>query len=91
VRLQFFLSESRWDPERVNARRLVYIPRGSRRQRLRDQEGFSGELAGVRLPFVMALKLRHGTRAYGPDVQIPVDAARSLACAGPPIPATGGR
>src|SRR5580704_16774886 len=32
-----------------------------------DQDGFRGELAEAGLPFVMALKPRHGTWAYGPD------------------------
>jgi len=44
-----------------------------------DQDGFRGELAEAGLPFVMALKPRHGTWAYGPDARTPVDAARELA------------
>ena len=41
-----------------------------------DQDGFRGELAEAGLPFVMALKPRRGTWAYGPDAHTPVDAAR---------------
>jgi hypothetical protein len=44
-----------------------------------DQDGFRGELAEAGLPFVMALKPRHGTWAYGADAYTPVDAARALA------------
>jgi hypothetical protein len=44
-----------------------------------DQDGFRGELADAGLPFVMALKPRRGTWAYGPDAHTPVDAARELA------------
>jgi SRSO17 transposase len=51
-----------------------------------DQDGFRGELAEAGLPFVMALKPRHGTWAYGPDAHTPVDAARALAWAGPGDP-----
>jgi SRSO17 transposase len=51
-----------------------------------DQDGFRGELAAAGLPFVMALKPRHGTWAYGPDAHIPVDAARALAWDGPEDP-----
>ncbi len=43
-----------------------------------DQDGFRGELAEAGLPFVMALKPRRGTWAYGPDAHTPVDAAREL-------------
>ncbi len=32
-----------------------------------DQDGFHGELAQAGVPFVVALKPRHGTWAYGPD------------------------
>jgi len=46
-----------------------------------DQDGFRGELAEAGLPFVMALKPRRGTWAYGP-----VDAARALAWNGPEDP-----
>src|SRR6266568_3170164 len=46
-----------------------------------DQDGFRGEL-----PFVMALKPRRGTWAYGPDAHTPVDAARALAWHGPDDP-----
>ena len=44
-----------------------------------DQDGFRGELAEAGLPFVMALKPRHGTWAYGADAYTPADAARALA------------
>jgi SRSO17 transposase len=43
-----------------------------------DQDGFRGELAQAGLPFVMALKPRRGSWAYGPDAQTPIDAARAL-------------
>jgi hypothetical protein len=51
-----------------------------------DQDGFRAELAEAGLPFVMALKPRHGTWAYGPDAHTPVDAARALAWDGPEDP-----
>jgi hypothetical protein len=51
-----------------------------------DQDGFRGELAGAGLPFVMALKPRRGTWAYGADAHTPVDAARALAWHGPSDP-----
>src|SRR6266704_3399689 len=51
-----------------------------------DQDGFRGELAQAGLPFVMALKPRHGTWAYGADAYTPVDAARALAWDGPADP-----
>src|SRR6266480_4518432 len=51
-----------------------------------DQDGFRGELAEAGLPFVMALKPRRGTWAYGPDAHTPVDAARALAWDGPEDP-----
>jgi hypothetical protein len=51
-----------------------------------DQDGFRGELAQAGLPFVMALKPRHGTWAYGPDADTPADAARALAWDGPDDP-----
>src|SRR6266568_1741591 len=130
-RLQFFLSESRWDPERVNARRLelllagpataphgggvlVIDDSGDRKDGTKmaigadlaarardagfvfravcadsaygDQDGFRGELRQAGLPFVMALKPRRGTWAYGPDAHTPVDAARALAWHGPDDP-----
>src|ERR1700736_1963534 len=47
-----------------------------------DQDGFRGELTEAGLPFVMALKPRRGTWAYGPDAHTPVDAARELAWGG---------
>ena len=51
-----------------------------------DQDGFRGELAEAGLPFVMALKPRHGTWAYGADAYTPADAARALAWNGPDDP-----
>src|SRR5256886_117663 len=51
-----------------------------------DQDGLRGELAEAGLPFVMALKPRRGTWAYGPDAHTPVDAARALAWGGPDDP-----
>ena len=51
-----------------------------------DQDGFRGELAEAGLPFVMALKPRRGTWAYGPDAHTPVDAARALTWHGPDDP-----
>ena len=51
-----------------------------------DQDGFRGELAEAGLPFVMALKPRRGTWAYGADAHTPVDAARALAWNGPDDP-----
>jgi hypothetical protein len=51
-----------------------------------DQDGFRGELADAGLPFVMALKPRRGTWAYGADAHTPVDAARELAWGGPEDP-----
>jgi SRSO17 transposase len=51
-----------------------------------DQDGFRRELAEAGLPFVMALKPRHGTWAYGADAYTPADAARALAWDGPGDP-----
>jgi hypothetical protein len=51
-----------------------------------DQDGFRSELADAGLPFVMALKPRRGTWAYGPDAPTPVDASRALAWGGPDDP-----
>ena len=51
-----------------------------------DQDGFRSELAEAGLPFVMALKPRRGTWAYGADAHTPVDAARELAWHGPDDP-----
>jgi hypothetical protein len=51
-----------------------------------DQDGFRGELAEAGLPFVMALKPRRGTWAYGADAYTPADAARVLAWHGPDDP-----
>jgi hypothetical protein len=51
-----------------------------------DQDGFRGELAEAGLPFVLALKPRHGTWACGADACTPHDAARALAWNGPGDP-----
>ena len=51
-----------------------------------DQDGFRCELSEAGLPFVMALKPRRGTWAYGPDAHTPVDAARALEWDGPEDP-----
>jgi hypothetical protein len=51
-----------------------------------DQDGFRSELSDAGLPYVMALKPRRGTWAYGPDAHTPVDAARELHWAGPEDP-----
>jgi len=51
-----------------------------------DQDGFRGELAQARLPFVMALRPRHGIWARAEDAHTPVDAARALAWGGPDDP-----
>ena len=51
-----------------------------------DQDGFRGELAQAGLPFVMALKPRRGTWAYGADAYTPADAARALPWDGPEDP-----
>jgi hypothetical protein len=51
-----------------------------------DQDGFGGELAEAGLPFVMALRPRHGIWARGPDAHTPVEAARALAWGGPDDP-----
>jgi hypothetical protein len=51
-----------------------------------DQDGFRGELSEAGLPFVMALKPRRGTWAYGADAYTPADAARALPWNGPGDP-----
>jgi FOG: Transposase len=51
-----------------------------------DQDGFRGELRQAGLPFVMALKPRHGTWASGDQARTPVDAARALAWNSPDAP-----
>ena len=56
-----------------------------------DQDGFRAELAEAGLPFVMALKPRRGTWAYGPDAHTPATRPASCAGAGRMIRATGGR
>ncbi|ANZ21672.1 DDE superfamily endonuclease [Streptomyces noursei ATCC 11455] len=43
-----------------------------------DQDSFRADLHQAGLPFVMVLKPRHGTWAYGRDAHTPVDAARLL-------------
>ena len=56
-----------------------------------DQDGFRGELAEAGLPFVMALKPRHGTWAYGADAYTPWPRPAPWPGTGPPIPVTGSR
>ena len=56
-----------------------------------DQDGFRAELAEAGLPFVMALKPRRGTWAYGADAHPPVDAARELPRGGPGAASRGRR
>ncbi|MGW3915141.1 IS701 family transposase [Streptomyces sp. NPDC005070] len=51
-----------------------------------DQDGFRRELADAGLPFVMAIKPRHGAWAYGDQAYTPVDAARALAWRDPDEP-----
>ena len=51
-----------------------------------DRDGFRGELAEAGLPFVMALRPRHGIWARAEDAHTPVDAARVLAWGGPDDP-----
>ncbi|WUM82146.1 transposase [Streptomyces sp. NBC_00328] len=51
-----------------------------------DQDGFRRELADAGLPFVMAIKPRHGAWAYGDQAYTPVDAARALAWHDPDEP-----
>ena len=51
-----------------------------------DQDGFRGELAQAGLPFVMALRPRHGIWARAEDAHTPVDAARELRWGGPDDP-----
>ena len=51
-----------------------------------DQDGFCAELSEAGLSFVMALKPRRGTWAYGQDAHTPVDAACALAWGGPDDP-----
>ena len=51
-----------------------------------DQDGFRAGLSEAGLPFVMALKPRRGTWAYGADAHTPVDAARALGWHGPEDP-----
>ncbi|MFJ8745314.1 hypothetical protein ACIRL2_38810 [Embleya sp. NPDC127516] len=51
-----------------------------------DQDGFRSELVDAGLPFVMALKPRHGIWARGDQAHTPVDAARVLTWGGPRDP-----
>lgn len=51
-----------------------------------DQDGFRGELAKAKLPFVMALKPHRGTWALGDAAHTPIDAARELAWESPEHP-----
>src|SRR5881628_813247 len=51
-----------------------------------DQDGFRAGLAEAGLPFVMALRPRRGTWAYGEAAHTPVDKARELAWGGPDDP-----
>ena len=51
-----------------------------------DQDGFRAKLAEVSLPFVMALKPRRRTCAYGNDAHTPVDAVCELRWGGPEDP-----
>jgi len=70
-------------------RHRLVVPAGERRageDELAEQRSFRGELADAGLPFVMALKPRRGTWAYGPHAHTPVDAARALAWDGPDDP-----
>ena len=57
-----------------------------------DQDGFRGELAEAGLPFVMALKPRHGTWGWGRPMPIlPRTRAAPWPRTGPKTPATGRR
>ena len=60
--------------------------RSSRTAPTGTRTGSAPSLAEAGLPFVMALKPRRGTWAYGPDARTPVDAARALAWDGPDDP-----
>ena len=51
-----------------------------------DHDTFRSELRAAGLPFVMALKPRRGTWAYGEDAYTPVDAARALTGTSPDDP-----
>jgi hypothetical protein len=51
-----------------------------------DQDGFRADLRATGLPFVLGLKPRRGTWAYGEQAHTPVDAARDLAWGGPDQP-----
>jgi DDE superfamily endonuclease len=51
-----------------------------------DQDGFRAGLAQAGLPFVMALRPRHGTWARAADAHAPADAARELRWGGPDDP-----
>ncbi|GAA0428779.1 hypothetical protein Acor_70980 [Acrocarpospora corrugata] len=51
-----------------------------------DLDNFRAELRQAGLGWVMALRARHGTWAYGPEARTPRDAARDLAWNGPDQP-----
>jgi hypothetical protein len=51
-----------------------------------DHDSFRAGLHTAGLPFVMALKPRHGTWAYGTDAYTPVDAAHALTWTDPDHP-----
>jgi len=51
-----------------------------------DQDNFRADLRAAGLAFVMALKPRRGTWAYGDQAHTPADAARDLAWGGPDSP-----
>ncbi|MCX4632727.1 IS701 family transposase [Streptomyces sp. NBC_01443] len=51
-----------------------------------DHDEFRHTLREAGLPFVMALKPRRGTWAYGPDAHTPVDAAHALSWTDPDQP-----
>src|SRR5258708_11568558 len=77
---------SAWAWRRRPGRRGSRSGRSPRDSAYGDQDGFRGELSEAGLPFVMALKPRRGTWAYGADAYTPVDAARALAWHGPADP-----
>lgn len=51
-----------------------------------DQDGIRSKLVDAGMPFVLALKPRHGTWARGDQAHTPVDAARVLTWGGPGDP-----
>ena len=56
-----------------------------------DQDGFRAEPAEAGLPFVMALKPRYGTWAYGPEAHTPVARPARWPGTGRMTPGTGTR